>query len=549
MSKRSCDEAGLLPSQAKRAKAIPDRLSSLSDELLLRILHHVPLQTLTACHRISRRFETIAGDSQLWRAAYYDRFVRPRALGLKWRKSRSAQRPIQDQPQRILKWLDEADLLTRDPKTDWKKQYKIRHNWAEGSATYTDIPVASHPPIPPLLARLQGGIVYTVDSSEGLRAWLYKDNQKLMSRIALSGSNSISSARKPTAFTLDAEPADNAQQFLSVGFEDGSFDIYTYDKAKATFTRLHSHPASSRGMITALAYAACYLLSIDESQTLSLYRFPPGRKSSHGAPKVEAPLMLSSLASRTAWPPMSLSIRTMPSKPMLFASIAYSIPTYVSGWSTAVQEIRLSLDGEIVDSRLASAENEGFAPVKKPSHAHLPHTPHPVPSTTSAWTEPISRPTSLSYSHPYLLVSHSDNTLTLYLVTSTEQHLSVGPAKRLWGHTSSVFNAHVGGKGKAVSVSTRGDEIRVWELEGTTSTRGRRLGKSEDSESIQVTPKRKPQDERTNTLNRTGLRTAFDNAKADSSITRGWVGFDNENVVVLKERDRGSQSLVVYDFT
>ena len=549
MSKRSCEEAGLLPNPAKRKRITPDRLSSLSDELLLRILHYAPLQTLTTCQRISKRFETITGDSQLWRSAYYDRFVKPRALRLKWRKSRSAQRPIQDQPQRILKWLDEADLLTRDPKTDWKKQYKIRHNWAEGSATYTDIPVASRPPIPPLLARLHGGIVYTVDSSEGLRAWLYKQNHSLLSQIALSDSTSVSSSRKPTAFALDAEPADDTQQFLSVGFGDGSFDIYTYDKAKKSFGRLHSHPPSSRGMITALAYAASYLLSIDESQTLSLYRFLPDHASTHGAAPLKPPVLLSSLASHTAWPPLSLSIRTMPLKSMLFASIAYSIPTYVSGWSTAVQEIRLSVEGEVMDSRLASAETEGFVPIKKPSHAQSLHTPQPVPFTTSAWSERISRPTSLSYSHPYLLVSHSDNTLTLYLVTSNEQQLSIGPAKRLWGHTSSVFNAHVGGRGKAVSVSTRGDEIRVWELEGTTLTRGRRLGQSEDSESIQVTPKRKREDERPAAINQTGLSTAFDDAKPGSSITRGWVGFDDENVVVLKERDQGSQSLVVYDFS
>jgi hypothetical protein len=32
-------------------------------------------------------------------------------------------------------------------------------------------------------------------------------------------------------------------------------------------------------------------------------------------------------------------------------------------------------------------------------------------------------------------------------------------------------------------------------------------------------------------------------------LTRGWIGFDEENVVVLKEQSQGRQALVVYDFT
>ena len=94
-----------------------------------------------------------------------------------------------------------------------------------------------------------------------------------------------------------------------------------------------------------------------------------------------------------------------------------------------------------------------------------------------------SKPTSLSYTHPYLLVAHPDNTLTLYLVTSTAQALSISAGSRLWGHTSSVSGAHVGGRGKAVSVSRRGDELRIWELEGgfASSAAKRRLAMGDDN--------------------------------------------------------------------
>ena len=33
------------------------------------------------------------------------------------------------------------------------------------------------------------------------------------------------------------------------------------------------------------------------------------------------------------------------------------------------------------------------------------------------------------------------------------------------------------------------------------------------------------------------------------TLTRGWIAFDEENVVVLKEQSQGRQALVVYDFT
>lgn len=46
-----------------------------------------------------------------------------------------------------------------------------------------------------------------------------------------------------------------------------------------------------------------------------------------------------------------------------------------------------------------------------------------------------------------------------------------------------------------------------------------------------------------------GLGLALEAKVDDLSTTKGWVGFDDENVVVLRERNRGSQTLVVYDFT
>ena len=181
-------------------------------------------------------------------------------------------------------------------------------------------------------------------------------------------------------------------------------------------------------------------------------------------------------------------------------------------------------------------------------------------ATTSELRHIHSKPTSLSYTHPYLLVSHPDNTLTLYLVSSTTISLSIGAGSRLWGHTSSVSGAHVAGRGKAVSVSKRGDELRVWELEGgfASSTARKRLITGDLS--VQVRPETKATRTTANsksdfdlaneTVETGRTRTSQETEEQhELTLTRGWIGFDEENVVVLKEQSQGRQALVVYDFT
>jgi hypothetical protein len=108
-------------------------------------------------------------------------------------------------------------------------------------------------------------------------------------------------------------------------------------------------------------------------------------------------------------------------------------------------------------------------------------------------------------------------------------------------------------RGKAVSVSRLGDELRVWDLEGgiTSLTNRRRLRNGEMS--VRVQPS-KAEDYTDNTeedslRDKGGLRLALDQGFDDSAVSRGWVGFDEQNVIVLREKREGIQALVVYDFT
>lgn len=529
MPKRKAnDTVEHLPPLKRQRLTTSDHLSHLSDELQLRIFSHLPIHDLATCHRVSRRTQTIAGDSQLWRTAYYDRFVRPR-----FNKLPKARRS--PHPSKLARWLDESFLVERGRTINWKRQYKLRHKWSQGICEVSEIPVATRPPVPPLLARLHEGIVYAVDSFAGLRAWSYKGKQELLASHDLATSPP-SASRQPTSFVIDTEAQLRGCQRMMVGFEDGAFSIYSYNRQQYCFMHIYTHPSSTNHRLTAVALASPYILSMSETQTLSLYRLGSSIEDFPVNGIRDPPRLLSSLKSHTVWPPLSLSLRVSGSR--IIAAIAYSMPTFNSGWSAGVQELHISSNGEIIDSRIASASGHGFSIARHPD------------------TSPVlSKPTSLSYSHPYMLVSHADNTLTLYMVNSTDSKLFVSPGKRLWGHTSSVFGAHVGGRGKAVSVSTRGNEVRVWELEGSTLAKSDAEVVGESNLSVQVTPEKWQPRLQTTQISRTmaarsGSFCALDERYSiKPDITRGWVGFDDEDVVVLREHDHGHQTLAVYDFS
>ncbi|KAI5307984.1 hypothetical protein KEM55_006880, partial [Ascosphaera atra] len=62
-----------------------DRLSNLSDELILHILSYLSTSSLLECQSVSHRFHTLANDSELWKAKYYTRFVWPRTRRIRRR--------------------------------------------------------------------------------------------------------------------------------------------------------------------------------------------------------------------------------------------------------------------------------------------------------------------------------------------------------------------------------------------------------------------------------------------------------------------------------
>ncbi|KAL8704876.1 MAG: hypothetical protein Q9201_001992 [Fulgogasparrea decipioides] len=269
------------------------------------------------------------------------------------------------------------------------------------------------------------------------------------------------------------------------------------------------------------------------------------------------PQLLSSLKSHTTWPPLSLAIRR--SSTGIKTSIVYAMPTYTSGWSVGLQELQLSSDETILHSRLATPASHGFMPLSginglaRSTGSRLGASAIQAPLHRSSSSS--AKLTSVSYTHPYLLAGHSDNTLTLYMVTSNTQELHIGPGTLLYGHTSSISGAHIGDRGKAVSVSAHGNDLRVWELEGgrisSISTRRTAWGEA----SVTIEPENWSADHQPGTVldaapQREKIAKVTGQYGFEEPISSsGWLSFDEEQVVMLGEKEQGVQALVIYNFS
>lgn len=418
--------------------------------------------------------------------------------------------------------------------------------------------VAEQPSVPPLLVRMYEGVVVTVDSDSGLSAWSIMGEHKHLMTVALASNESpCGDLLAPTSMAIDFSNSTADLINIAIGFKDGSFSIYQVIVQKRSIVHKYTHGPSSNATLSAIAYAWPYLLTMAELQVLSLYRFNSTAEYNLASNGIGTPYLLSSLKSHTAWPPLSLTIRI--SNKNILASIAYAMPTYLAGWSVGLQELRLTPDGNVLESRLASALSQGFVPLIPTESPSSSESKAPLSRGTEHGQSKfaaLSKPATLSYNHPYLLAAHPDNTLTLYMVTSNAHNLIIGPGDRLWGHTSSVSGAYVDGRGKAVSVSAYGNELRIWELEGGVSSNGSKKRVVKSSASVQVRPEEgvlgseacdqaQPQDIGHST--RSGLACGMGTEEA--ATTKGWVAFDEEKVVVLRETAQGAQALVVYDFT
>jgi hypothetical protein len=484
--------------------------------------------------RISSKYHAIAADSQLWKSLYYRDFVRPKTVSLPGfsLKKDVSQRKLY--ASKVLKHLQPESAIWRENETNWKNHYKLQQNWTNGACEVREFQVAKERPIPPLLVRMHAKVIYTADSVTGLRAWTGIKSERIL------GFMSLKNYPPPTSLAIDTSLEHGKEQQLILGFNDGSFAIFSFVKSSGIFKLIYKHEPSSNGTVIGVGLCGTFVLTMTARQILSIYKFSTDLHT--------PPLLLHSLQSHSTRCPLSYDIRRTGS--VVNSTVAYVFHGAFT-WMVGVQELRMDgITGDLISSRTAQS-----AP---------PSMTNYQPFMAARYA---STPTALSYTHPYLLLTHPDNTLTLFMVSSTKEKLQITPGTRLWGHTSAVSGVQVESRGKAVSVSLRGDEVRIWQLEETA--RGNREPRWwENGKSVQVNTKADndkqhpfPSRAVKESINRgspwlrgrlpLGLDafSASPPLNAEDEHIRPWVGLDDEAVVVLKERLIGQQYLRVYDFS
>lgn len=588
------DDDGIGPKRQRRAtprRTGPDLLSPLSDELLLRILSFLPLRHLLAVLPVSRRFYHLASDSQLWKALYYTRFVLPRARRIAGFRDNTNSEPPRATfaRKRALNWAVRDDAINWVPSEDvdqlamreetskrreavnWKKQYRLRYNWVMGRCIVEELGLGVAGEEPETLgqprrtlAKVVGGFTITADSGFGLRLWDLRDRKLLLHRDL---TDKLGRTAVPSCIGLDDSGFASGIVDVAIGFTDGSFGVWRLFIQETRSTERYRHQKRNNNALISISYSHPYLMTATSSVVASVYTFDVSRPSDHHVEsKVDldlkcslkpsivdinqqllpTPYLLTSLNSQISRPPLTCSIRQTAS--VTIASIVYTTFA-LQGWSIGIQDLHItpgatpSSTPDVGRTRVAMAPpfiTGGIFRHPVPSYSDItvgPAFPRcvppiPSPSNSLSLTRPVDcRPKTLCYSHPYLLATFHDDTLRLYTCTSDASTLDISPGVTLFGHTSGVSVAEITNRGKAVSVSARGEELRVWELEG-------RVGGAIRTTSVPI-----PSSDYL-------LQSSNEADGSFQNEKRNWVGFDDEMVIVLREKKDGrDESLLVYDFT
>lgn len=636
----------------------PDLISPLSDELLLRILSSLSLNQLLGVSPVSRRFYTLACDSQLWKKLYYHRFVLPRArlipgfgphLGgnhskntfgraCRWGTghracgndldtdlkvnnagdlntgSSSQDEDAEDKEEEgVRDWLEggitppedhdgdvQSDGVQEDPllyyapdedrpnrTMDWKRQYRIRHNWAKGKCKAVELRLSGRQETvntPPHEERFNEhqrskkgqrsfikavqGIAVSADSRY-LRAWDLR-SRKLLGHVRLVEVPEVDGdahSTAPSCMAIDEVKLVDGLLDIALGFTDGSFGVWRLSVKDGRLKRRYRHEKSSNGELIEMAYSHPYLITATGAVLVSLYTF--GGSTAGPCDKtmvLPPPSLLTSLDSHTCQAPLSFSIRKTNSS--VIASIAYTVTTHI-GWSFGVQDLHISPPIQDDPASMPEITTTPIAhtlplllfrrPVnwieyiprpghgsREPAESSVYEPPFTPPMTPRSRVMDPGRlsphfsfsprecgPKALCYNHPYLVATLPDNTLSHFLCRSGPSSLTVTSGHRLWGHTSGISQGQVNCRGKAVSVGSRGEEMRVWALEGATS-------RASNVMSVEIRPERVPGRDN-------GTSRYYD--PIDVAEERDLVGFDDEMIVVWKQNRGGGESLVIYDFT
>jgi hypothetical protein len=374
-------------------------------------------------------------------------------------------------------------------------------------------------------------------ASTGLTAWSSARGSTVLASQSFCTSSSEEHPPTPTAMALDTS-CDVLR--IGIGFLNSTFRCYEYSEASG-FVECCApqHFLDPHAPVSVLLITFPFVFALLDNDKFLLKRFKP-RGSSRSTLWEELAFLKSN--QRHLCSP-SLALRRIGKE--IAASIAYTSEILSNRWCLGVQELRISFSPLATLASLPSPHlgmggaSDTFVDVpqwhKRTFQAWTPAFPmHPAVD---------NRPRALSYSHPYLLSALPDNTMMVYLVNSNAKGLSLSDGSRLWGHTSGISNAEVNARGKAVTTSTKGGEIRVWDLEGLAR------GHAQGNTSTPVVPTKSstsmlPPGSAHYSVHDRHLRLEDDQL----AFKKSWIAFDEQQVLVMGERT-DKRVLARYDFT
>ncbi|KAK9478324.1 hypothetical protein V1514DRAFT_331629 [Lipomyces japonicus] len=496
--------------QRKHVKLFTDPFQRLiSDETTLHIFSYLECSDLTRCSRVCKKWNQLANDRHVWKDLFYGHFIRPFT-------QRGKTKTYEERKRLWVKQTSHSHNAEEGGKIDWKAIYRLKYNWHKGHCSVGSINVPMTDPLsdlgksatspaaprseqPNLLVRFKGKVIFTADDKYGLRSWDKQGNLSTSSNLPQKflDEQSVEHAYgSPMTLHVYTERSSTRINVI-VGFRNGGFAIYNVSASNA-FSLAYVHPPTGVG-IKALAFEPPFLVTLTINNSIEIFRV---REENMFC--AESITCMNSHAG--VLEPITLSLRRTGLK--IYATVAFSHAHLSGSFTATLQEFELEPSKGLTKMRSA-----GMVPMFS---YNVLDQEHEIPQATA-----------VSYSHPYLITSHSDNTLMSYLVRSTDSELSIGNPTRLWGHTSRVEDVEVRDRGKAVSISRNGYEIRVWDLQ----LQKFRLN---EAESVMLEIHRDNKDD-------------IDGAIA-SNCGGELVGFDDE-VVVMKQQRKDGRAILVYDFT
>ncbi|RVD89178.1 uncharacterized protein DFL_000196 [Arthrobotrys flagrans] len=582
------DDGSARPAQGreptpKRRYFGKSHLLALPQELILRVLHFLPVQSLLTVSRVSRKLHTLASDQQLWKTKFWAKFILPRLQ----RRARLSipdsygSREPEPEPGTVTDWKmwledhvliqEERSLAALVPSSttstpvkrhntaingypssskqpeikkstlDWKGKFRLRSNWQRGVAQSSEVELLNSASkndskAPPIVGKFYEGYFFSADTQHGVRVFGHRGNSKELVELArrpiILGEPTCMSLEESLLNDTSRKRHETRNIDFAVGFHNGSYAIYYFDPTSGRLREKYlKHKFDDIERIEIIAFYFPYLLIITRLNELSIISFQNTIKKK-GATDLDGrlpnpdmpflpPTLVKTLSVDQAWLPSCLSLRKDPVSNKTIGTCVFTVRSVIIGTSITIQEFHLSTGKpELLETQTTNP----------PLHEALDYV-----FFGRAAQLAFTAPTCVSYRYPFIMTSHADNTLVLYnMFTNEEGKIEILSGHRLWGHNASVMSVEVGLR-RAVSVDRRG-EVRFWDLQGRSERpygrdRSTRLVGSGDPLSLNI-----------------GGTHNFPRERCA-------VGFGEENVVVMEKVNNSEKegkagfSLLVYDFT